>query len=82
MVPVPTSPRRYCLEMFSAIMAVLGFKVEVEVEVEIEVEIEVEVEIASSFLLEMTVLGQKEEVSFLLFEVIICKLSIKFLIKQ
>ena len=48
----------------------LGFKVEVEVEV------------ASSFLLAMTVLGQKEEVSFLLFDVIICKLSIKFLIKQ
>ena len=53
-------------------MAVLGFKVEVEVEVEV----------ASSFLLAMTVLGQKEEFSFLLFEVIICKLSIKFLIKQ
>ena len=52
----------------------LGFKVEVEVEVEVEV--------ASSFLLAMTVLGQKEEFSFLLFEVIICKLSIKFLIKQ
>ena len=74
MVPVPTSPRRYCLEMLWAIMAVLGFKVEVEVEVEFEV--------ASSFLLAMTVLGQKEEFSFLLFEVIICKLSIKFLIKQ
>lgn len=70
MVPVPTSPRRYCLEMLWAVMAVLGFKVEVEVEV------------ALSFLLAMTVLGQKEEVSFLLFDVIICKLSIKFLIKQ
>ena len=74
--------------MFSAIMAALGFTVEVEVEggVEVEVEVEVEgggeVEVASSLLLAMTVLGQKEEVSFLLFDVIICKLSIKFLIKQ